>query len=119
MASTNTHRWFVGRFRLLGGWRWLPLYASPTFDDPQHPFRTANGVALGTFGHAVYAFVGPVLCVDLAECFEPAHHEYRLWPIPFPTPHAFRRGLWPVGGTRADRAWMWLRGLRVIRLRHK
>ncbi|MFG3715792.1 hypothetical protein [Micromonospora sp. NPDC047730] len=111
-----------GRARF-GGWvRWLPLYASPMFEDRRRPWRTARGVAVGTFGRVVYAYAAPreetaAGCVP-DDCYEVAHHEYRTWPVRLPTPHAFRRGTWPRGGTRANRAWMYLRGWGLIRLYH-
>lgn len=36
-------------------WKWLPLYASPMFTDNKHPFRSAVGFAVGSFGRSVYA----------------------------------------------------------------
>ncbi|MDG4792688.1 hypothetical protein [Micromonospora sp. WMMD1082] len=44
-----------GHSRLHGWWRWLPLYVSPVFEDRRYPFRTARGVAVGTFGRYCYA----------------------------------------------------------------
>lgn len=44
-----------GHSRCHGWWRWLPLYVSPMFSDSRRPFRTACGVAVGVFGHFVYA----------------------------------------------------------------
>lgn len=50
-----------GTFRLFGWWRWLPLYASPMYEWDfrlRRVFR-CQGVAVGTFGRAVYVYWGP------------------------------------------------------------
>ncbi|EFL15335.1 hypothetical protein [Streptomyces sp. C] len=37
--------------------RWLPLHVGPVHYNRDHPWRSAIGFAVGSFGHYVYVFV--------------------------------------------------------------
>jgi hypothetical protein len=49
----------AGTFRSTSkSWRrWLPLHAGPVYTNNAHPWRSAIGFAVGSFGRYVYVFV--------------------------------------------------------------
>lgn len=61
----------------------------------------------------------PSSCQLGADCYDPTHFRYRLWPLDLRLPATFHDGTWPTPAQRRQmRLWAWARSKGIIRAAH-